>query len=210
MNINVKPSNIPDYNDVNAKHFLLDPLSVIIKLSILSSKPVGTKLSIKNNIIYFQEPGIFQGVSRMFINSNKTDIQYLYNPLNIACCYFLSDQFIDKYPQIKNLFLYAQNGIKKLLDTYKNCPLITITLNYYYILLSNHINQTFNDTMFIKDGFTSYYTDLVKTPLMGQWSEEQIQMLLNIMTFLSNNVDSLETYMGTIDLNTLNIINEIF
>jgi hypothetical protein len=39
--------SIPDDNTkVNTKIFLLDPLSVIIKLAILSNKPIGTKLLI--------------------------------------------------------------------------------------------------------------------------------------------------------------------
>ena len=45
---------LPDNNqNINIKGFLLDPLSVIIKLAILSNKPVGTKILIKNNILYF-------------------------------------------------------------------------------------------------------------------------------------------------------------
>jgi len=38
----------------NIKTLMLDPLSVIIKLAILSKKPIGTKLLIQNNcaVIY--------------------------------------------------------------------------------------------------------------------------------------------------------------
>ena len=46
-------NTLPDNNNnLNIKLFLLDPLSVIIKLAILSNKPVGTKLLIQNNVIY--------------------------------------------------------------------------------------------------------------------------------------------------------------
>ena len=34
----------------NVKSFILDPLSVIIKLAIISNKPVGTKIMIQNNV----------------------------------------------------------------------------------------------------------------------------------------------------------------
>jgi len=45
-------SSIPDdNNNFNVKMLVLDPLSVIIKLAILSNKPTGTKLLIQNNII---------------------------------------------------------------------------------------------------------------------------------------------------------------
>ena len=44
-------NTLPDNNTkINVKTFLLDPLSVIIKLAILSKKPTGTKIFIQNNI----------------------------------------------------------------------------------------------------------------------------------------------------------------
>jgi len=208
--------NIPDDNtNINIKALILDPLSVIIKLAILSNKPVGTKLLIHNNIIYFQEPGPFQSISRMIYKSNKTDLQYIYNPINIACLHFLSKSFTDKTPRIKSLFLCAQNGLKKLIETYKSCSIITITLNYYYSLLTNHIGQTYNDSMFVKDNLTCYYTLSINDSFNKQWTDEKIKIVLDIISFLCkndnpNNVKSLETIMEDIDKNSQNIIFEIF
>jgi len=205
-----------DSNNINIKTFILDPLSVIVKLAILSNKPVGTKLLIKNNVIYFQEPGPFQSLCRMIYKSNKTDLQYIYNPINIACLHFLSKSFIEKTPRIKNLFLCAQHGLKKLIETYKSCSIITITLNYYYVLLSNHIQQTYNENMFVKDNFTNYYTSNVIDTLHKQWTDEKIKVVLDIIAFLlkysdnPNNVKSLETIMDSIDANTQVIICEVF
>jgi hypothetical protein len=205
-----------DNNNINVKTFVLDPLSVIVKLAILSNKPVGTKLLIKNNVIYFQEPGPFQSLCRMIYKSNKTDLQYIYNPINIACLHFLSKSFIEKTPRIKNLFLCAQNGLKKLIETYKSCSIITITLNYYYVLLSNHIQQSYNENMFVKDNFTNYYTPNVIETLHKQWTDEKIKVVLDIIAFLlkysdnPNNVKSLETIMDSIDANTQVIISQIF
>lgn len=210
-------TSIPDdNNNLNIKLLILDPLSVIIKLAILSNKPVGTKLLIQNNIIYLQEPGPFQAVCRVLYKSNKTDLQYIYNPINIACLYFLSKPFVDKTPRIKNLFICAQNGLKKLIETYKQCSIMTITLNYYYILLTNHINQTYNDSMFVKDNFTIYYTTQINEILQKQWTEEKIKVVLDIISFLvkycdnPNNVKSLETIMDSIDKNTQTLVSDFF
>ena len=208
--------SIPDDNiNINIRTCILDPLSVIVKLAILSNKPVGTKLLIKNNIIYFQEPGPFQSITRMVYKSNKTDLQFIYNPINIACLNFLSKSFAEKTPRIKNLFLCAQNGLKKLMETYKSCSIITITLNYYYSLLTNHIGQTYNESMFVKDNLTCYYTLLINDTFNKQWTDEKIKVVLDIITFLGkndnpNNVKSLETIMEDIDKNSQNIIGEIF
>lgn len=206
-----------DNTTINIKSYILDPLSVIIKLAILSNKPVGTKLLIQNNVIYFQEPGPFQSISRMFYKTNKTDLQYLFNPLNISCLNFLSKTFIEKTPRMKKLFLCAQNGLKRLTETYKSCSIITITLNYYYALLTNHIQQTYNETMFIKDGFTCYYTQAICDSLNKQWDDKKIKVVLDLITFLSENNDddatsnvrSLETIINGIDENTQTIVNEM-
>ena len=68
---------LPDNKADNIQLCILDPLSVIIKLAILSNKPIGTKIRIDNNNIYLQEPGNFQAICRYMFKNNKTDIQYL-------------------------------------------------------------------------------------------------------------------------------------
>ena len=83
-------------NNVNIKLFILDPLSIIIKLAIIGNKPVGTKILIQNNVIYLQEPGPFQALCRYMFNTNKTDLQYMYNPIQIACQTFLTKENIQK------------------------------------------------------------------------------------------------------------------
>ena len=205
-----------DNTTINIKSYILDPLSVIIKLAILSNKPVGTKLLIQNNVIYFQEPGPFQSIARMFYKTNKTDLQYIFNPLNVACLNFLSKTFTDKTPRMKKLFLCAQNGLKRLIETYKSCSIITLTLNYYYALLTNHIQQIYNENMFIKDSFTCYYTQTMCETLNKQWSDAKIKVVLDLITFLLDNVNdaasnvrSLETIINGIDENTKTIIAEI-
>ena len=209
-------SNIPDNNTkMNIKLFLLDPLSVIIKLAIIGNKPVGTKLLIQNNVIYFQEPGMFQSLTRMFYNTNKTDLQYMYNPIQIACTTFLSKESIQKYPRIKNLFVCSQNGLKKLMETYKSCSIITLCLNYYYAIITNHVEQKYNDSIFYKDMLTSLYTKELIESLNEQWSSEKIKVILDLITFLtndvmaSNNVKTLETIMENTDPNSEKIISNI-
>ena len=66
-------NEIPDNSkNINYKLFVLDPLSVIVKLAILSNKPIGTKLRVNDNVMYLQEPGYFQTICRMYYSANKT------------------------------------------------------------------------------------------------------------------------------------------
>jgi hypothetical protein len=209
-------TNLPENNTkINIKLFLLDPLSVIIKLAILGNKPIGTKILIQNNVMYFQEPGIFQSITRMFYNSNKTDLQYMYNPIQIACLTFLSKESIQKTARLKNLFICAQEGLKKLMETYKNCSIISLCLNYYYAIITNHVEQKYNDSIFNKDSMTIYYTKETIDSLNEQWSPDKIKVILDLISFLTNdsmaanNVKSLETIMENNDLNTQKIFSNI-
>lgn len=208
--------NLPENNSkINIKLFLLDPLSVIIKLAILGNKPIGTKILIKNNVIYFQEPGLFQSLARNFYNTNKTDLQFIYNPIQIACMTFLSKEYITATPRIKNLFVCAQNGIKKLIETYKKCSIITLCLNYYYAIITNHIEQKSNDSIFYKDSITCLYSKELIDALTEQWTKEKIKIILELISFLtndsmaSNNVKTLETIMDNHDPNSHIIISNI-
>jgi hypothetical protein len=206
-------TTLPENNkSINIRDFILDPLSVIIKLAILSNKPVGTKILIRNNVIYFQEPGIFQAVCRIFFNSNKTDLQYIYNPIQIACQTFLTTEFVQKNPRIKNLFLCSQNGIKRIIETYKNCSIINLCLNYYYAIIAHHLDNQINDNLFYKDSMSCLYTKEIIDKLNEQWTDEKIKITLDLITFLTrdlmamNNVKSLENIMENIDKNIQNTL----
>ena len=69
--------------------------------------------------------------------------------------------------------------------------------------------------MFYKDSMTMLYTNEVITKLNGQWTEEKIKIILELINFLTNdnmatnNVKSLENIIDNIDYNTKSILEEI-
>lgn len=215
MEINKKL--LPNNKIVDHHLFVLDPLSVIIKLAIISNKPIGTKISITKNILYLQEPGPFQGLLRYILNYNKTDLQYLYNPIELACKIYLfkgaSNGTICSN-NISELFKCAQNGLIKLMETYKNCSIIRLCLNYYYTLISNYLNQNYIDNLFKKDEISALYTDELVKSLTKFWTQEKIDIVLNIISFLmvddsaNHNVKSLENIMENIDNQTQHLLNQ--
>jgi hypothetical protein len=204
-------NSILDNRPIDLHSFILDPLSVIIKLAILSNKPIGTKICISRNIIYFQEPGIFQGFCRYFLKTNKTDLQYMYNPIELACQHYLSKTCIQQNPKLKELFKCAQNGILKLIETYKQCSIMRLCLNYYFSLISNHLDETCIDNLFRKDNITPLYTVDLVASLHKLWTPDRIKIILNLTTYLisSNNADadvkSMETIIDNIDLETQSV-----
>lgn len=199
-------SEIPDNaRNINYRLYILDPLSVIVKLAIISNKPVGSKLCIKDNVVYIQEPGFFQSVCRLYFNANKTDLQYLYNPIQIACEHYLNVKYMEKTPEIKKLFKCALRGLDKMKDTYKTCPIIVLCLHSYSTLIENHLEGYYNDTIFKKDIMTAVYNNETVNLLILQWTSEKIKIVLDMIEFLSkdymaaNNVQSLEIFINNID-----------
>jgi hypothetical protein len=185
----------------NLKQYILDPFSVIVKLAVLSKKPVGTKILIQDNCIYFQEPGIFQGIARTYYNSNKIDLQYLYNPIYQACEGFLKPDR-KKY---KLLFTFALDGIHRLMETYSNCSILGLCLRYYHCIIDQYINQIENDKLFYRDTLSDLYTIETVKRLNQGWTEEKKKVVLDMIGFLSqdekadSNMKSLETFIENND-----------
>jgi hypothetical protein len=199
-------SEIPDNaKNINYRLYILDPLSVIVKLAIISNKPVGSKLCIKDNVVFIQEPGFFQSVCRLYFNANKTDLQYLYNPIQIACEHYLNVKYMEKTPEIKKLFKCALRGLDRMKETYKACTIIVLCLHSYSTLIENHLEGYYNDTIFKKDIMTAVYNNETVNLLIIQWTAEKIKIVLDMIEFLSkdymaaNNVQSLEIFINNID-----------
>ena len=57
------------------KDFILEPLCVVFRLSLLQYKDKGTKLSIKNNSIQYQDPSYDQGLIRMMAGDCHVKLQ---------------------------------------------------------------------------------------------------------------------------------------
>jgi hypothetical protein len=190
----------------NLKHYILDPLSVIVKLAILSKKPIGTKILIQKNCLYFQEPGFFQSISRTYYQSNKIDIQYLFNPIHQAC-----ENYIKKDNKYASLFGFALEGLRRLMETYSHCSIVGLCLSYYYCIIDQYIQKTENQRLFYKDTMSDIYTEETVKRMNQGWTEEKIKIVLELITFLSQdqkadvNIISLETLMSNNDVSSHDI-----
>jgi hypothetical protein len=159
-----------------------------------------------------------QTIYRIYYKSNKTDLQYLYNPIHIACQYYLSPEFIKKNSRIVYLFECAQIGIEKLSETYNHCSIINLCFNYYYTIIKNYLDKDkLNDSkenLFQKDRMTSLYSTELINILNDSWSDEKIKIILDLICFLNKdnmaneNVKSLENIIENIDKENYNIVNK--
>ena len=57
---------------------ILEPMQVMVQLALLSFSPLGTKISIHDNIIILQPPTTTQGLVRWYNRDSKDDLYYLF------------------------------------------------------------------------------------------------------------------------------------
>jgi len=211
LNKNDKTSSLQT-SSLQSSSILLDPFTVIIKLALLSHKPIGSKICVVNNIFYIQDQGIFQSVVRIYFKFNKNDLQFIYNPIELACKKFLHDDILKSFPNIKILFEYAIKGLNNLSKTYDNQPMVKLSINYYINIIQNYINEYNIEGLFIQDNNTPLYTDNIVSQLHNRWSTDRINLVLTINDYLckndnkNNNIKCLEQLLNDIDKETQNII----
>jgi hypothetical protein len=119
--------------------YILEPLQALLQLSLLGFSPVGSKLTIKDNLLYIQQPGISQGIIRFFNDDTKEDLYYLFNVFRRFVVYYkhiYSD--IRHKPLYELLIELSKRGLDKLIMTYTNTDRINVlhTLQMYKVILA--------------------------------------------------------------------------
>jgi hypothetical protein len=143
---------------------ILEPLQAILQIAYLSFTPIGTKLTIHNNILYIQPPNYSQSIVRWYNNDTQEDLFYLFNIFYRfkKFYYFLcggndgnditgvSVKDCEHSSKIVNKKLYellielAKNGIGNLIRTYGQTEKIHIlhTLQMYKNILETDTEMT--------------------------------------------------------------------
>ena len=117
------------------KNSIIEPLICLTRLAILEFKPVGTKISIFNNKITYNEPNILQGAVRWSNGDARDDLHNIYLPITKA-----SKWYDVKHEDIKNIFRFSIRGLEKLKKSYSKNSTINHSLQYYIDCLRNSLN----------------------------------------------------------------------
>jgi len=143
---------------------ILEPFQAILQIAYLSFTPIGTKVTIHNNILYIQPPNYSQSIVRWYNNDTQEDLFYLFNIFYRfkKFYYFLCGEDsgndvagvavkdCEHSAKIVNKKLYellielAKNGIGNLIRTYGQTEKIHIlhTLQMYKNILENDSEMT--------------------------------------------------------------------
>jgi len=122
---------------------ILEPLQVMTQLALLSHSPIGTKVSVSDNILQLHPPSFFQGAWRWYNSDGKDDLYYLFHAIRRYYKWYKTDD--------NKIFTYilesAIRGIEQLIVTYSKSEqtAITHTLALYKNVLSLESPDLFKD-----------------------------------------------------------------
>ena len=124
-------SNLFHEKDRNS---IIEPLICLTRLAILDFKPVGTKISIFNNKISYNEPNILQGAVRWSNGDARDDLHNVFLPLTKAPIWYDVNK-----PDVQNIFKFAIRGLEKLKRSYSRNSTINHSIQYYITCLRDSI-----------------------------------------------------------------------
>ena len=173
---------------------ILEPLQVLTQLAVLSYLPIGTKLSISNNILHLQQPTFLQGVTRWYQKDNKDDLYYLFHAIRR---YYKWYKHNDDEIFIKILKL-AIKGIQNLIETYNKIGITTIThtLNLYKNILEQDTDELFKD-----ENQNSISVDDVFEKITDIYDRRLLVILYNTFQIMSeeDNQQNIQLYVDGLD-----------
>ena len=123
------------------RNSILDPMTCIVRLGILGFKECGTKVSVSDNSIKFNNPNIFQGAKRWSMGDNREDLHNIYNPIRKVVSWFNLNA-----PEINGIIKYAIRGIHLLKSSYNQNSIVSHTLNLYIQELEIALQRSKLDT----------------------------------------------------------------
>ena len=173
---------------------ILEPMQVMIQLALLAHSPIGTKISVSNNILTIQLPTLTQGVVRWWNNDNKDDLYYLFHAIRRYYKWYKS-QDEDVYQYILE---WAIKGIDKLSETYNKADKNNIrhTLALYKNVLDLNSDEIFKD-----EADTTVNIDNVFQEIINIYDDNLLNIIYNSLLMMEKekNTEYTENYLnGTI------------
>lgn len=162
---------------------LLDPINTAVALCLLNHYGDGTKISIQNNEINFQEQGTMQGISRWSSGDKFEDLHNLINPIkkllekkNVA------NLWGDDNKNFNYLCYSMQSGLSKLAETYKDNLIANHTLEFYKSLINDSLQnkQNFLEQLNTENDMVKGNYDIYQE-FFEDWTKEEINVLVVLL-----------------------------
>jgi hypothetical protein len=185
---------------------ILEPLQSIIQLALISYCPIGSKLSIVNNILQIQIPTWTQGVTRALNQDKKDDLFFLFSVINRFNKFysFMKKKGGESAELYKVLNELCKTGIDKIIQTYSrgdsNVHLLH-TLKMYRTMLENpdFFIERSDDKENENENKTINDIDSIFIKIRDIYRPEHYSVILNIFKLLQQNPTDFETYISCLN-----------
>lgn len=171
-------------NKNTQKNLILEPLCCILKLILLQFKEHGTKISVSDNSIYFNEPSYGQGIMRSFYGDCREDLHNIYHPLLKAVEWYPIREFIIYYEECKK-------GLELLLEVYDDNTTIHHTISHYISIIEGKNDKEVSEKNPIIDNLKDF------------WKSEEINVINELLNLILKNIEK-DVYLKCLE----NIIEE--
>ena len=185
---------------------ILEPLQAILQIAMLAFYPVGTKITIKNNIMMLQSPNYSQSMARWYNNDTKEDLYFLFNVFHRFkkfYAHYKADAPASVQHRLYALLIdLSQTGINKLIRTYGQTdkPHILQTLTMYKFILDDQLSP---DLMTLQPNATNSKPYKMK-PILNDDDEPKSSE----MSTSNNTVDDI--FGSIVDVYTPELLNIVF
>jgi|TARA_B110000285_G_scaffold230079_1_gene296013 hypothetical protein len=170
---------------------ILEPLQVMVQLALLSYSPIGTKVSVADNILHLQFPTMFQGVWRWYNLDGKDDLYYLFHAIRRYYKWYKSQN-----NKIFSFILHeAIKGLENLMITYEksNQTSIIHTLKLYKNVLGME-----SPDLFKENTEETINIDKVFENIKNIYDQKLLKVIYNI-TQLCNEADNVDEKKYMVD-----------
>ena len=178
-------------------NIILEPLSCIFRMVLYNFKPDGTKISILNNSIIYDEYNYYQGIIRTFNGAKRDDLHNLYNPFIKSIEWFP----IKNNEQMKYFYQKCYDGLLKLKNSYEKESIIHHTLTHYCTLFKNVLSDNkLNDEIILNNDENDKESPLLNE-LKNIWNKKELNIIYQTLNYLEDTSDEEEkiVYLKNID-----------
>lgn len=183
---------------------ILDPLTTLIKLAIVSFKSDGVKIAIHSNSITIQSANYIQGPLRWAYGNKREELHYLLKP--IQRCIELYDPETNK--DLVTIYNLAIEGLRKLRKSYnEGSSTINHTLDLYITLLEKKLDgnpiilESYEKTKDVSSdlGLSTASKINFQRIFKDIWELDEINLISKMLEKAKENDIERKNYIGAID-----------
>lgn len=182
---------------------ILEPLQAMTQIALLSYFPVGTKLSIADNILFVQEPSWTQSIKRNYNMDGRRDLVYLFGVIKRFHSFYahLAKGTAEQKELFETVIERAKIGMARLIQTYENGPSshLSQTLRMYKAMLdgSSTLEALAGDDE--NDGKAEIDVDSVFSGIVKLYDDDHLRIILSGLRLLKKDSERYRSYSACIN-----------